>query len=283
MTGVGSFYTNVTLRGPGQESVAEYLAGRNRQVLVSPTVRGVTLIYDALTESQEPRLLTNLARELSGYFECPALAALNHDDDVLWLQLSVDGRLVDGYTSAPGYFSGDASTAPEGGDAEALCEAFDAPDAIRQVERILRREQGIAGFFAAAQRHAELAEALGIPPALVTTGYRYLTHGETPEGFLPQDFIHTGPVPRTAAMHAQGPHAAPPPPPPGAPGAGPSAEQGPPPGGVIHIGTAPGGGCCGCLLAPLLLPLGLLLSAWSALILRRHAEDMRGGPEERGE
>jgi hypothetical protein len=269
MTRVGSFYTNVTLRGVGQERVAEYLAGRNRQVLVSPTADGVTVVYDALTESQETRLLTNLARELSAQFDCPALAALNHDDDVLWLQLHIDGRLVDEYTSAPGYFSGEATDAPDGGDAAALCEAFEAEAAAERVERILRREQDIAGYFGASERHAELAEALGMPTALVTTGYRYLTHGETPEGFLPQDFVHTGPVPQTAAMSQQGPMGPQggPPPPPGAPGG-----QAPP--GAVHIGTAPGGGCCGCLLAPLIIPLGLLLSAWSALVLRRHAEQM---------
>lgn len=272
---MGSFYTNVTLRGPDQEAVAEYLAGRNRQVLVSPTVDGVTVVYDALTESQDTRMLTNLARELSAQFDCVALAALNHDDDVLWLQLSVDGRLVDEYTSAPGYFSGDAATKPEGGDAEVLCEAFQAEDARAHAERVLRREQDMAGYFTASDRHTELAEALGIPPALVTTGYRYLTHGETPDGFQPQDFIHTGPVPRTAAMAPQGPGwpgGGPEPPPPG----GPTGASGPPPGGgVVHIGPAPGAGCCGCLLAPLLLPLGVLLSALSARLLRQQAEGMR--------
>ncbi|MFP4249540.1 MAG: hypothetical protein ACLFU7_07760 [Armatimonadota bacterium] len=273
---MGSFYTNVTLRGVGQERVAEYLAGRNRQVLVSPAKNGLTVVYDALTESQEARLLTNLARELSAQFDCPALAALNHDDDVLWLQLHIDGRLLDEYTSAPGYFTGDAAGAPEGGDAEALCEAFGAEDAEERVERILRREQDIAGYFGASERHAELAQALGMPATLVTTGYRYLTHGETPEGFMPQDFIHTGPVPRTAAMAPEaaadrgGPGEPPPPPPGGGPGTG-----GPGPGDPhVHIGSAPGGGCCGCLLAPLIIPLGLLLSAWSALVLRRHAEQM---------
>jgi hypothetical protein len=271
MTRVGSFYTNITLRGPGQDEVAEYLAGRNRQVLVSPTISGVTVVYDALTESQQTRLLTDLGRELSGQFDCPALAALNHDDDVLWLQLHEDGRLIDEYNSAPDYFDQTASAGPDGGDAQALCEVFDAADATERVKRILRQERDVAGYMFASKRHAELAEQLGFPPELVTTGYRYLTHGETPEGFVAQDFVHTGPVPRTAAMSQEGPMGpgGGPQPPPGAPGGG----QAPP--GAVHIGPAPGGGCCGCLLAPLLIPLGLLLSAWSAIVLGRHAEQMR--------
>lgn len=273
---MGSFYTNVTLRGPKQSPVAEYLASRNRQVLVSPTVDGITVVWDALTESQDPRLLTNLARELSAQFDCPALAALNHDDDLLWLQLHVDGRLIDEYNSAPGYFGGQPSAMPEGGNAQALCEAFGAEGATARVKRILHQERDTAGYVFASKRHAELAEALGIPAELVTTGYRYLTRGETPTGFEPQDFIHTGPVPRTAAMSPEGQWGPPggPTPPPGATG-----PDGAPPGsGHIHIGPAPGGGCCGCLLAPLLIPLGLALSAYSAWILGRHAEDLRGGP-----
>ena len=67
-----------------------------------------------------------------------------------------------------------------------------------------------------------------------------------------------------------GPHGGPQPPPPGAPGGG----QQPPP-GAVNIGPAPGAGCCGCLLAPLIIPLGLLLSAWSAIVLGRQAEQMR--------
>jgi hypothetical protein len=273
---MGSFYTNVTLRGPDQDAVAEYLAGRNRQVLVSPTVQGVTVVYDALTESQDPRMLTNLGRELSAQFDCPALAALNHDDDVLWLQLHVDGRLVDEYTSEPGYFDPAEAGGPEGGDAEALCEAFGAEEAVAKVRRVLGEERDAAGFVFASKRHTEVAEALGMPPELVTTGYRYLTHGETPEGFQPHDLIHTGPVPQTATMSAQGPWGPQtgPQPPPGAPGGG---QPGAPEGGRIHIGPAPGAGCCGCLLAPILVPLGLLLSAYSAWVLGRQAEQMRGG------
>ncbi|MGI5817831.1 MAG: hypothetical protein ACOX9R_07005 [Armatimonadota bacterium] len=275
---MGSFYTNLTLHGPGQHEVAEYLASRNRQVLVSPTVGGVTVVYDALAESQEQRLLANLGRELSAQFDCAALAALNHDDDVLWLQLHLDGRLIDEYNSAPGYFGGSPSDRPEGGDAQALCEAFEVPDRVPEAERILRREGDYAGYFAASARHKALADSLGIPAGLVTTGYRYLTHGETPEGFSPEDFIHTGPVPRAPAVSPAGGWPPGGGPPPGAPGGG----EAPPRGAHIHIGPAPGGGCCGCLLAPLLIPLGLLISAWSALVLRRHAEQMRGGPPPTG-
>lgn len=265
MTDVGAFYTNVTLRGAGQSEVAEYLASRNRQSLVSPTIDGITVVYDALTESQDPRLLTNLGRELSAQFDCPALAALNHDDDILWLQLHVDGRLLDEYDSTPGYFEDTPASGPEGGDAKALCEAFEASQRPDEVERILRRREGTGGFAFAGERHNALAEALEIPPKLVTIGYEYLAAGEMPPGYSAEDFVHTGPAPR-APMRPPGPMGG---------QAGPTA---PPPGAAhVHIGPAPGGGCCGCLLAPLLIPLGLAMTAWSAWVMRRHAEHMRDG------
>ncbi len=261
---MGSFYTNVTLRGPEQPQVAEYLASRNRQTIVSPTVEGVTVVYDAITESQDPDTLTSLGRELSAQLDCPALAALCHDDDVLWLQLHVDGRLVDEYDSTPGYFDGTPAGGPEGGDAEALCAAFGAGGRAGEVEDILRRGPDFVGYTFAPQRHKALASALGIPPALVTAGYDYLTRGEVPAGFNPAHFVHTGPPPQPLAQPAGpwGPMAGP-----GGPGVPGGPQASPPPGvGHIHIGPTPGAGCCGCLVAPLLLP---LVGLWSALVLRR--------------
>ncbi|MBD3292156.1 MAG: hypothetical protein GF393_04475 [Armatimonadia bacterium] len=263
---MGAFYTNVTLNGPEQDEVAQYIASRNRQSLVSPAIDGITVVYDALTESQDPRLLTNLARELSAQFDCPALAALNHDGDILWLQLQIDGRLIDEYDSTPGYFEDVPPSGPEGGDADALRHAFESEDRSEEIERILRRRQGMGGFVSASQRHTRLAEALGIPSELVTIGYEYLAAGEVPPGYSAEDFVHTGPVPQ-APMRTMGPMGG---------QAGPGAP--PPPGGAhVHIGPAPGGGCCGCLLAPLLIPLGLAMSAWSAWMMRRHADHMRDG------
>ncbi len=275
---MGSFYTNVALRGVDQSEVAEYLAGRNRQVLVSPTIEGVTVVYDALTESQDPRLLTNLARELSAQLDCPALAALNHDEDVLWLQLHVDGRLVDQYNSSPSYFEDGSLGEPEGGDADALCEAFGASDREDEVEQILRKPDGADGYSFASERHTDLAGALDIPPELVSFGYEHLTGGEMPAGYQPRDFLHTGPVPQPMApsqMGQPGPTGGP-----GGPG-GPAdnaGEAGPGP-GHVRIGPAPGAGCCGCLLAPLLIPLGIVASAVSAWLLRRQAEEMNSGQQ----
>ncbi|HYJ48238.1 MAG TPA: hypothetical protein VEV81_16615, partial [Pyrinomonadaceae bacterium] len=124
---MGNFYTNVTLRGPDQDSIAEHLTRQQRTAYVSPTVDHCTVVYDEECESQDTQVLEQLAAGLSERFGCPALAVLNHDDDILWYKLFEAGRLADEYDSAPAYFDEEAeSSEPKGGDALKLCRTFKA-------------------------------------------------------------------------------------------------------------------------------------------------------------
>lgn len=190
---MGSFYTNITLRGPAQDSVAEYLNQQNRNAYVSPTANDCTVIYDAACESQDTRILEDLASELSKRFGCPALAVLNHDDDILWYKLYESGQFVDEYDSAPSYFDPHATeiAAPKGGDAQKLCGAFKAEGRSAEVEEILRAP-GIVGYLYAAERHQALAGALGIPEFSVGCGYNYIEEDELPEDLSADDLRHTG-------------------------------------------------------------------------------------------
>ncbi|NDB77171.1 MAG: hypothetical protein EB141_16275, partial [Verrucomicrobia bacterium] len=132
---MGNFYTSYTLRGPSQESVAAFLA--DRSAIVTPVEACCVVVFDEESEDQNQEGITGLAGRLSRQFACPVLAVVNHDDDILWYQLHVNGELTDEYDSSPGYFEGDVS-APSGGDARKLCQAFGA-DAVAEVERILRK------------------------------------------------------------------------------------------------------------------------------------------------
>jgi hypothetical protein len=66
---------------------------------------------------------------------------------------------------------------------------------VRRVERILRTPTKENGEYAyAANRHGELARALGLPLFAVAAGYTGIEVGELPqgEGFDPTNLLKTG-------------------------------------------------------------------------------------------
>ena len=189
---MGSFYTNVTLRTADQTRIVEALKSSRRQALVSPPANNCTVVFDRETEDQDIDVLNQLASALSGRLGCPALAVLNHDDDVLIYTLHERGQLVDEYNSSPAYFTDGPGADPEGGDAERLCRAFGADGKTSDVETVLRAPWGEEGFAFELERHEALVSALGISAAAIATGYNYLEQGEVPEGFSSSDFVRVG-------------------------------------------------------------------------------------------
>ncbi len=178
---MGNFYANVTLRGPGQTQVAGACEILQLKAFVSPTVEGLTVVCDKIADEQAANWAVS-ARNLSINLNCPALATLNHDDDVLVYELYQNGRLVDEYNCQPGYFEdSEAEEAPSGGDPQALCKAFGMPGDPGEVERVLRAENE-SEFLFAVNRHAALLKALGCPPIPFESGYRCVEQqGDTSE------------------------------------------------------------------------------------------------------
>lgn len=183
---MGNFYTNYTLRGPSQQSVARALAGRS--AIVTPVQDNCVIVFDEESDEQNDEVIAELASQLSGQLRCPLLAVLNHDDDILWYQLYLNGELVDEYDSTPGYFEGGPGAGPEGGDAKRLCAAFDSK-AIQEVENILRK-QSSDGYTFAVERHEELIAALRIP-SFAIGGFRQIDGGEFPESLEEGSCIRT--------------------------------------------------------------------------------------------
>ena len=180
---MGAFYTNISLRGPSQETVVQSLQRRHRIAYVSPSDDGDVVLYDQECDEQDQELMASLASELSRELQCPALAVLNHDDDILWYQLYENGELVDQYNSCPSYFDPEAEPAsPAGGDAEKLCNAFGGED-VAVVEQILHKSSfDDDGYAFATNRHRDLAAAAGLPQFSVGTGYNSIEYNELPDG-----------------------------------------------------------------------------------------------------
>jgi hypothetical protein len=186
---MGNFYTNITLLGPDQDQVVEYLDQQGLTAYISPTDEHATVVYEAQCDTQDTEVLEGLAAKLAAHFNCPALAILNHDDDVLWYRLYTGNGLLDEYDSTPGYFEGD-DTPPNGGNAAELCRTCGAEQNVAMVEEILRADD--EGYLFAVERHEALVDALGLTDFSVGFGYTYLERGEVPEGMASEDLKYTG-------------------------------------------------------------------------------------------
>lgn len=187
---MGNFYTNYTLKGPSQQSVAAALAGRS--AIITPVQNGCVVVFDEASDDQDSAVITELASRLSRDLRCPVLAVLNHDDDIFWYQLHQTGELADEYDSSPGYFDPSAeASAPAGGNPERRCQAFGVDDPAA-VEAILRKAScDEDGYVFAFQRHADLVRVLGVPDWAVGTSYASFEGDELPEGLSTRTILRT--------------------------------------------------------------------------------------------
>jgi hypothetical protein len=181
---MGFSYTSITLKGADQAPVVQYLRRLGRDAYVSPTIGGVTVVYDREAEEQDTAVLQGLAEQLSRQFHVPALAALVHDSDVLWYGLFEDGRRLDEYKSEPAYFLDIDPVPPNGGDAAVLARVFGAEDRADEIEAILRQwdDDSLEDYPFAEERHQALAEALSLPPYAHGAGYNSIDEDEVSAG-----------------------------------------------------------------------------------------------------
>lgn len=176
---MGSFYVNVTVRGPTQEDVIAAVG--ERAAYVSQTVAGCTLILDESCESQLEAEIITFAAVLSYRLHCPAFSAFVHDDDIFVYWLHRDGALLDIYNSNPGAFAppGMTFTGPVGGNASLLASTFEVAESA-SLSAALQAPHGAEKYVLETSRHRDLAEALGLPPFSAGLGYHYLQRGDTP-------------------------------------------------------------------------------------------------------
>ncbi len=200
---MGNFYVNVSLKGPKQNEIAGYLQTRGCDAFISPTIDGVTTICEAKCDGQNEDCIKPFTMDLSKHFACPALAVLNHGDDILMYWFYENGVLGHDYNSDPEYFeeNGDddfdddiddddeEAPTPAGGDAQALCRGFGNPGDVAAVNQALRQTfLDNPDFDFEFERHAALLRALGLPEHAVCCGWKYIERGRFPEGLGKRDF-----------------------------------------------------------------------------------------------
>jgi hypothetical protein len=188
---MSGYYANITVHGPTQKDVVAFLNGEGHPAYVAPTVKGNTVVFHEDLGAQE-----RLAAALSTHFACPALLVMAYGEAVLLYELYVKGQRADAYVSSPHEGLELDGPTPEG-DPAVLAAAFgiEMDHLVRRVERVLRTPTKSNGEYAyAANRHGELARALGLPLFAVAAGYAGIEIGELPqgEGFDPGKLVRTG-------------------------------------------------------------------------------------------
>jgi len=166
---MGNFYVNLTLRAADAEQVTRALEDLGRDAFVAGPAEGWMIIYDALCDTQSEDEIVDLGQELTRRLGAPALAVLNHDDDVLACWLFAGGRLLDRCESP-------SSGKARGGDAPLICATLGVDASAADVERALRAPRTFA-----IERHLELCALLGLPQAPAGLGFRHVLDGELAE------------------------------------------------------------------------------------------------------
>jgi hypothetical protein len=168
---MGNSYSNITLNGPAQDEVVRYLNAGRHVAYVSPTLHGRTVVFEEHEAGEQE--IFDLAAGLSAHFQCPALAIVVHDSDILYYQLFEDGVLTDEYNSHPSFMTNEPPRPPEGGDARRICAAFGRPEAEATVERILHHNwfEDRSKYLFAEERHDDLASVLAMPPLAPRIGF----------------------------------------------------------------------------------------------------------------
>src|SRR5262249_24657347 len=189
---MGLFYSHLTVYRPTRPALLAELRRLQRAAFVAPTIDGHTVVFDKASDEQDARAIEWLGRTVTKTLSCSALAAVLHDDDVLYLWLFMNGRVRDRYDSCPAYFDPHAEPGPHaGGNARLICEAFDRPDHQERVEQLLRAdvvEGELPDVPGELERHAALAAELGMPWFVAGLGYSPIAGGGGARGFQRRGF-----------------------------------------------------------------------------------------------
>jgi hypothetical protein len=181
---MGRSCTSVVLVGVAQADAVRVLSADRRRSIVSPTVAGRTVVFDAASEAQDGSII-ECASLLTRALKCDALAITNHDDSLLSLQAFRSGKQVDEYSSCPSYFSDSDPEPPQGGDAALLCKMFQVPTAVDALEAVLRHDaladDADDRFVFESDRFAEIARLLEIP-SFALGGHDGIAAGDLPDG-----------------------------------------------------------------------------------------------------
>ncbi|PQO31176.1 hypothetical protein C5Y96_12555 [Blastopirellula marina] len=174
---MGSFLTNVHVQSSSIEQVTEVL---QQLELRGAWVSGASGKWVTVWDSIGMTRAWDVAQHLSQQLEAPAIAFMVHDSDIFFYWLYDNGRQLNQYNSAPGYFGEDASMDEQNfqPDCDLLKRYCRDETTIEQLESILKMwtaEEAMAGIMPdyafAEDRLRELAGHLEIATNVADVDY----------------------------------------------------------------------------------------------------------------
>ena len=155
---MGNFYVNISAKvdRPTLKSMLDHMPDRS---VIGPEGNGWLTFTSEHLETQDQEVIDAYGVGLSQYIPGPMIAVLNHDDDILSIDLFEGGKRTATYNSCPGYFDERATEA----DLEpkfSNSEAFDALAPDGGVTALLKERPVFA-----VEAHAAFAKAVGLPAA----------------------------------------------------------------------------------------------------------------------
>lgn len=168
---MGNFYVNVTLKAERMalKTMLDHIADRS---VIGPEADGWLTFSSAALEQQEQETIDAYGEGVSKHVAGPVIAALNHDDDILSIDVYEGGVRTATYNSCPGYFS----ESPTEADLKPRLTNPDVFDALAPDAGISALLNDRPVF--AVEAHAAFAKAAGLPPETAGFGFRYAERGE---------------------------------------------------------------------------------------------------------
>lgn len=170
---MGNFYTNITVLGHGATDCVKILNDLGRDAYVVE-VNECSVVYDRECDEQKEEVLAALSEHFATCLDTITFGVLNHDDDILWFQLYDRSDLVAEYANRYGPRT----------NILALCRTLSKSRDFLTVWWLLHRP-----FLFQVSRHYRLVKHFGLPEASVSSGYTYISRGDTPIGVSEENII----------------------------------------------------------------------------------------------
>jgi hypothetical protein len=179
MRSVGSFYTQVLVRGADEHRCAEVMRGLRRASYVIPPRNGITVVCDRQSEAQDLEVLDSVAATLSARLHADTTAVLNHDDHWLVFRHFHKGAFAGGLQVGRSPLSLRGSIARLRETVNPRAPSLPLYLALLRPRRFQVR------------RHADLIAALGAPERSLGVGYNYIASNDVPGFFNRAGIIET--------------------------------------------------------------------------------------------